>query len=176
MPALTRRRAVVAFVSLTALAGAPAAQAAGRCRGADSVPHHGAGALARRATLCLLNSQRHQHHLAGLRSNARLARAASRHSSDMVAHHYFAHGDPVSRILHAGYMNMHQSWTVGENIAWGSGSISTPREIVKMWMHSPGHRANILRGSFREIGIGIALGTPAGGSGATYTTDFGAKH
>ncbi|MEA2391126.1 MAG: hypothetical protein QOK31_1235, partial [Solirubrobacteraceae bacterium] len=39
-----------------------------------------------------------------------------------------------------------------------------------------GHRANILRGSFREIGIGIALGTPAGGSGATYTTDFGAKH
>ena len=44
-------------------------------------------------------------------------------------------------------------------------------------MESAGHRENILRPSFREIGIGIELGVPAGGggSGATYTADFGAR-
>jgi uncharacterized protein YkwD len=44
-------------------------------------------------------------------------------------------------------------------------------------MKSPGHRANILQRSFREIGIGIESGLPvrlsAAQSGATYTTDFG---
>ena len=45
-------------------------------------------------------------------------------------------------------------------------------------MSSPGHKANILRRQFREIGIGIALGAPvdAGGlDGATYTADFGVR-
>jgi uncharacterized protein YkwD len=44
-------------------------------------------------------------------------------------------------------------------------------------MRSPGHRANILKRSFRQIGIGIETGLPvrvsASQSGATYTTDFG---
>jgi uncharacterized protein YkwD len=42
-------------------------------------------------------------------------------------------------------------------------------------MHSPPHRANVLSRHFRDIGIGIAPGTPQHGrhSGATYTTDFG---
>ncbi len=44
--------------------------------------------------------------------------------------------------------------------------------IVKGWMHSPPHR-DIMRGAFREIGI--AIGVPVHGSGATYTTDFGAR-
>ena len=45
-------------------------------------------------------------------------------------------------------------------------------------MDSPGHRANILRRQFREIGIGIALGAPVGAGGlhgATYTADFGVR-
>jgi uncharacterized protein YkwD len=175
MSFLRLRLALVAVLSLAALAGPPAAQAGGRCRGADAVPNHHNLSTARGATLCLLNAQRHQHGLRGLRGNARLGGAAYRHSADMVHRHYFEHGDPVSRMLHAGYMSKSQAWSVGENIAWGESSLSTPRETVKMWMHSPPHRANILRGSFREIGIGIALGTPSGHSGATYTTDFGAK-
>jgi uncharacterized protein YkwD len=158
-----------------ALVGPPAAQAGGRCRGADSRPTHRNLSTVRAATLCLLNAQRHQNHMRGLRGNARLGRAATRHSSDMVRRHYFEHGDPVSRILHTGYLSAARGWTVGENIAWGEGGFATARETVRMWMHSPPHRANILRRSFREIGIGIALGTPGGHSGATYTTDFGAR-
>jgi uncharacterized protein YkwD len=49
------------------------------------------------------------------------------------------------------------------------------RAIGAAWMDSPPHRANILSSSFRAIGIGIALGTPSGGAGATYTTDFGRR-
>ncbi len=89
----------------------------------------------------------------------------------MVRRHYFGHGDFAGRIRRAGY----RGWTLGENIAWGSLQWSTPAAIVDMWMHSPGHRANILRPQFREIGIGIAVGAPQRcvGGAATYTTDFG---
>ena len=45
--------------------------------------------------------------------------------------------------------------------------------MVGAWMHSAPHRANILDGRFTMIGIGVALGSPAGGGGATYSTDFG---
>jgi len=64
---------------------------------------------------------------------------------------------------------------VGENIAWGSGSLATPREIERGWMRSPRHRANILSQRFREIGAGVAAGTPERAGGATYTTDFGTR-
>lgn len=175
MSFLRIRLALLAVLSLAALIGPAAAHAGGRCRGADSVPTHRSLSTARGATLCLLNDQRHQHGLRGLRGNARLGGAAYRHSVDMVSRHYFEHGDSVTRILHAGYMSMNQAWTVGENIAWGEGRLATPRETVKMWMHSPLHRENVLRSSFQEIGIGIALGTPNGGRGSTYTTDFGAR-
>jgi uncharacterized protein YkwD len=89
----------------------------------------------------------------------------------MVHHKYFDHGDFAGRIHRAGY----HGFTLGENIAWGSLRYSTPASIVNLWMHSPGHRANILRPQFRDIGIGIANGAPEGGVGgaATYTTDFG---
>ncbi len=72
-----------------------------------------------------------------------------------------------------------RSWALGENIAWGTGSLATAAQIHRSWMNSPGHRANILKRSFREIGIGIESGLPvrlsAAQSGATYTTDFGVR-
>ena len=51
----------------------------------------------------------------------------------------------------------------GENIAWGSGSRSTPRSIVRAWMASDGHWANILSAAFRDIGIGVSPGAPVVG-------------
>jgi uncharacterized protein YkwD len=59
------------------------------------------------------------------------------------------------------------------------GDAATPATIVRAWMHSPGHRANILNRRFREIGIGVASGAPvrdgAAKSGATYATEFGLR-
>lgn len=131
-----------------------------------------------RSILCLLNGERAQAGLPRLRSNARLGRAARGMANLMVQKRFFAHDTPdgrsvLDRIKPTGYI--HGSWSLGENIAWGSGALATPRAIVNGWMHSPGHRANILRGKFRDIGIGIKLGAPQQGlsGGATYVTDFG---
>jgi uncharacterized protein YkwD len=100
----------------------------------------------------------------------------------MVRRNYFGHvsksgNDVVDRLTRTGYFRGARSWTVGENLAWGSGGRSTPREIVAAWMASPGHRANILQRRFREIGIGVVFQAPrnTGGPAATYTTTFGAR-
>ncbi len=134
------------------------------------------------ATLCLLNAERTSRGLVALRTNRKLGRAASAHSADMVANHYFAHDDqsgggPEDRIAHAGYMPHYGPWVIGENIAWGTDYLATPREIVRAWMNSTPHRHNILYRDFREIGVGIVLGVPdpSLGDGATYSTEFGAR-
>ena len=77
-----------------------------------------------------------------------------------------------------GYLRRVRSWRAGENIAWGRGERATPREIVRAWMESPPHRANVLGRSFRELGVGVAPGAPVReryGSEATYVHDFGVR-
>ena len=137
--------------------------------------------LVRDAVLCLHNRERAARGLPLLRENTKLRKAAKAHSEDMVARRFFAHDTPggpnmATRILRTGYARG-QGWSLGENIAWGTGSLGTAAEIQRAWMNSPGHRANILRREFREIGIGIAVGAPVAGgtSGATYTADFGVR-
>jgi uncharacterized protein YkwD len=158
--------------------GAPVASAA--CTSASASVNTASKRALVRATLCVLNVERGKHHLRPLRLNRKLASAARGHSGSMASRHYFSHDSLngasfLDRIRRTGYLRGARSWNVGENIAWGSGRLSTPRAIGRAWMNSPGHRANILSGSFRAIGIGIAAGTPSGGGGATYTTDFGRR-
>ena len=43
----------------------------------------------------------------------------------------------------------------GENIAAGQ---TSPEEVMNSWMHSSGHKANILNGRFGHIGVGLAQG------------------
>jgi uncharacterized protein YkwD len=108
-----------------------------------------------------------------------LAKAARSHAKDMVARGYFSHDSAngasfVDRIRKAGYVPARAFPSLGEDLAWGSGSLGTPREIVQSWMESPGHRANILNPRFREGGMGVAFGDPgAGEDGVTYALDFG---
>jgi uncharacterized protein YkwD len=160
------------------LAAAPAASAG--CPNAGATTDNATSRVLVRATLCVLNAKRTRHDLPALRLNRKLSTAARRHSRAMVRERFFSHDSAngasfVDRIRATGYLEGAQSWSVGENIAYGSGSRSTPRSIGRAWMNSPGHRANILSKSFRDIGIGIASGTPVGTSGATYTTDFGRR-
>jgi uncharacterized protein YkwD len=161
----------------------PTAPAAGAtCAGATAAPSSLSASTAKRVTLCLLNRERYRHGLRPLHSNPRLERAARGHSHDMVASNLFSHassdgGGLVGRVRRAGYLSGAHGWTVGENIGWGQSSLASPATMVRMWMHSSGHRANILKGSYRDIGIGIIDGTPVrgGGQGTTYTTDFGSR-
>lgn len=174
MRPLTIRRGLTASLALFALAGPSAAQA-DTCHGTSVKPDAAHMAQVREATLCLLNVERRNHGLPALQPSMKLRRASERHSLSMVRAHYFQHGDFMGRIEKSGYLTNVSVWTVGENLAWGGGTVATPASIVDMWMHSPGHRANVLSRRYREVGIGVADGTPNGIPGGTYTTDFGRR-
>jgi uncharacterized protein YkwD len=187
-PAATRHQRVRAHlalgytaVSLTGSTSPRAHIAQAGCPGADLMPAAGNLAAVRGAVLCLYNQVRVSHGLPQLRQNARLRRAATSHTADMIKHHFFEHTAPggatmVDRIFRAHYARRDQAWAFGENLAWGSGRLATAQGVFEQWMRSPGHRANILRRSYRELGVGVMAGVPGGGSaGATYTTDFGVK-
>jgi uncharacterized protein YkwD len=135
---------------------------------------------AERATLCLINAERRRRGLRTLRPDARLRLAAVRQSRDMVRRRFLEHVNPDGvghdeRIAGAGY-RLDERTLAGENLATGEGETSTPAVIVDGWMHSPGHRRNILRPQFREIGIGIVpRSAETGEQGGTYTTTFGGR-
>ncbi|WP_411083343.1 sigma-70 family RNA polymerase sigma factor [Streptomyces sp. cmx-18-6] len=119
--------------------------------------------------LQIVNAERAKEGCGPVTSNDLLATAAQRHSADMAARDYFAHTspdgtDPGDRITAAGYR-----WsTYGENIAKGQ---RTPADVMQAWMNSPGHRANILNCSFKEMGIG----KQDSGGGPVWTQKFGAR-
>jgi uncharacterized protein YkwD len=102
----------------------------------------------------------------------KLTKAARAHSADMIRKDRFWHGNVGRRLKRHGY-----KWsTYGENIGWGSGSRGSPESIFRAWMHSSGHRHNILNKRFREVGVGTATGTYKGQRKATmYTVDFGRR-
>ena len=131
------------------------------------------------ATLCLVNAERTSRGLAALKVDRSLERAALGHASDMVEHSYFSHNgrngsEIADRVRATGYFRS-ADWIIGENLAWGSGAMGAPSSIVGAWMRSSGHRDNILRAGYREIGLGVVSGNPASGSGgATYASEFGA--
>jgi uncharacterized protein YkwD len=175
--------AVLVAACAVALAAAPSAFAVRACESASTTPAKAAKRTIVRATLCVLNAERERYGVRPLRLNKRLSRAARRHAGDMARRNYFAHdslggGTFVDRIRRTGYLRGAQRWWVGENLAWGSHDRSAPRAIARMWMNSPGHRANVLSASFSEVGIGVAYGAPVTGPGrpaATYAADFGAR-
>jgi uncharacterized protein YkwD len=179
------RPALPAVAAAVALLATPtAASAAKSCAGGNIVPSQNNVVAVRHATLCLLNQQRHAHHLRRLHSSAKLRSAAQSYSWSMVRNDFFDHVSPggstlMTRVRSTAYLASSRGWALGENIAWGAGSLATPKATMRAWMHSSGHRHNILTGRFTEIGIGVAPGAPvalpAGMNAATYTTDFGTR-
>lgn len=178
MPTKNRIRIAAAVASLAVALVVPGHASAAGCAWANANPNDITQKQAGQATLCLLNRQRRSHGLKKLHENTHLDIASQRHANDMARRNYFAHGDFVGRIRAAHYLRgANRGYTLGENIAWGSWDYATPANIVDAWMHSPGHRANILNGRFHEIGLGVARGAPVSGQsrGGTYVTDFGTR-
>jgi uncharacterized protein YkwD len=173
-----RSRIRIAFAAAAVAAGLAVPAQALACANADVNPNDMSAADAKASTICLLNDIRTSKGLRPFKLNGKLSRASQRHTNAMTAHKFFAHGNFVGRIRDARYLRGARGWTVGENIAWGSWDYATPASIVDGWMHSPPHRANILNGKFREIGIGVSRGAPVGGQdrAATYGTDFGTRY
>jgi uncharacterized protein YkwD len=182
---LARRLPAAALLACMAVAlPVASASAAAPCANTDAVPTLSNGPTVRDATLCLLNVERTSRGLQPLRADWQLRRVAQRYSDQMVAHGFFAHvgfdGSTLSTRVKGAtkYLKRTARWSLGENLYWGSGDLATPAESVNAWMHSPGHRANVLNKNFRDIGIGIAIGAPedvAGAPAATYATEFGTR-
>lgn len=130
-----------------------------------------AASATERALLDEVNRVRAAHGLPALRSNGTLARAARSHTRTMLARKRFAHGNTIVRLRRFGVRGR----LVGENLAWGSGRYANPAAIVRLWLESPPHRANLLHRGFRRIGLSAAVGAFAGFSSATVVTaDFAA--
>jgi uncharacterized protein YkwD len=155
--------AVPALPSPTALASSI------RCRHAGA--RRASAAKLRRAMLCLVNRTRLAAGLRPFRGERHLGRAASRHAADMARRHYFAHvspsgKSPMSRARSAGWRG-----GVGEVIAWGCGTLSSPRATLNAWLNSPPHRA-ILLGNARRAGVGVKRVGGCGGR-AYWVIDVG---
>jgi uncharacterized protein YkwD len=105
------------------------------------------------AILDLVNKEREKGKLPPLQANEKLFKAARGHSANMAKQERMEHNldglEPADRVKAEGYA----SRFVGENVAFG---LRTPAEVMKVWMNSEGHRKNILRKEYTEIGIGIA--------------------
>jgi uncharacterized protein YkwD len=150
----------VLFAAILLLVAAPAALAA---RGSTSSELN---------LLAAVNATRAAYGLQPLHLDSTLQRAARSHSTDMLRHNYFAHGNFAGRMA---AFHVHGP-TAGENLAWGSGPYGRAATIVREWLASPEHRANLLRAGYARIGIGLMRGSFLGTGGATVVTaDFAGR-
>ncbi|MBW7458432.1 hypothetical protein K0U00_30770 [Paenibacillus sepulcri] len=99
----------------------------------------------------LVNQERSKAGLGSLSMSSELSNMAMVKAQDMYNNHYFDHNSPT----HGSPFDMMKEFGItynsaGENIANGQ---TTPTQVMKDWMNSPGHKANILNKSYTQIGI-----------------------
>ena len=122
-----------------------------------------------RSLLGAVNDVRAAHNLRPLKVDAKLLATARAYSTTMIQQDVFTHGSFAERLARSGARGP----AFGENLAWGTGRLAGARNVVSMWMESPGHRANLLRPGWTRVGIGARVGNFLGYSGATViTADF----
>ena len=125
-----------------------------------------------------LNEVRAGHGLAPVHIASGLRTIAQAHSNDMVERNYFAHTSPTGstlsyRVVHSMFRTT-GTWWAGENLAWGTGTIGSPRNVIRMWLASPAHRAILLSPSYGYVGVGRTVGRFQGfEAAAVWTVDFG---
>jgi uncharacterized protein YkwD len=121
-----------------------------------------------------INAARAGHGRAPLRTSRVLARPARSHSVFLARtgelDHDGADGKPFYvRLYKAGFS---RAKAVGENLGMSSGcETDLAKTMVKMWLRSPGHRANLLSKRFKVVGLAVVAAPDC--SNTIYTTDFG---
>lgn len=128
--------------------------------------------LSSEKVIALSNTERTNASLPAVTSNVKLTNAALAKAKDMLAKQYFAHESPSgvgpgTVAKNAGYDFI----SVGENLA--AGVFKDEADLVKAWMDSPGHRANILGKQWTEIGVGIVKGNFQGSEQILAVQEFG---
>ena len=171
-------RGAAAVLAALVVLVAPASGTAGR-RGAVAP----AGQL-QNALLDQVNALRASRGLVRLRVSAALTTAATVHSTSMARKGYFSHnsanGASFSQRLAYFYpARGYRTWSVGENLLWGSPDVG-PVRALRLWLSSPPHRANLLNPRWREVGLAAVHSTSAPGvyhnaPATIITADFGAR-
>ena len=106
-----------------------------------------------------MNRERIARGLRPFRLNQALCLAAADRVRDMLAKHYFNHVSPTGRDPFSWVDRRGYDYTdIGENLAVG---YLTAEDVVDGWMHSAGHRENLLRSAFAEVGIAFTDASPA---------------
>ncbi|MEU6388880.1 CAP domain-containing protein [Streptomyces sp. NPDC046939] len=116
--------------------------------------------------LALVNQERSKVGCSPVTADSSLAALATAFSADMAARGFFDHTDPDGatpwdRAKKAGVNGLG-----GENIARGQADAAS---VMKAWMNSPGHKANILNCDYKTLGVGVHFGS----GGPWWTQDFG---
>jgi uncharacterized protein YkwD len=112
------------------------------------------------------NKERKEDGKKPLALNSKLSAAAQTYAEYLARSGKFSHtakGTMSSRVKDAGY----KPKAVGENIAVGQSSVPT---VIKSWMHSEGHKKNMLSKNYTEVGFGIAKDKKGR---LLWVTDFG---
>jgi len=151
-------------------AGASRAHATGGpCAFAHATP---SGASARHlgaALRCLVNRERRRRGLARLIDARRLGRMAQDFAADMRTRGYFAHISPDGRGP-ADRLRSARLRAIGEVLAWGCGTLSTPAATVRAWLASPPHRRLVLSHAYTVFGAGAVAGAPGQECGPAAST------
>ena len=129
-----------------------------------------------RAIIRAVNHRRAEHDLPKVKSTRPLSRAADYHSWEMLDADYFAHESRDGGPFDERVRRFADHRALGETLAMlgrcGNGSA---RRIVRMWMNSPGHRAILLDGTYRRIGVGKRTGRLGDDRVCVVTADFGSR-
>lgn len=178
----SRHTLAAAAACLTLLVCSSTASASAACPTDLVIPTAADVAVAATAVVCDVNAIRAKHGLGAVRWNWRLWFGAQRMAGEVVERRFFGHVTPdgrnlIDRARAAGYIPPGPSWSLGENLAWGYGALSSPLSVVMGWMNSPSHRKNVLDPAFDEIGIGVVPGSPIAGKseGMVYVANFGTR-
>jgi uncharacterized protein YkwD len=114
-----------------------------------------------------INSYRAKHGLPKVRKSKSLTRTAERYSWRQLNGGYFGHAGNIQA------SGKYQ--TLGEILAYHSGTAARVRSTFRMWLNSGGHRAVIMDRRFRYAGAGRASGGFRGGRATIWTVQFGAR-
>ena len=145
------------------------------CAGADD-SNANAG-LQESAMSCLINYARSQAGLGRLGEYGKLDTSSANKAGDILRCNQFSHEacgrDFTYWMRRSGYLNA-KCWWVGENLAWGTGSLGSARSIMQAWLHSPDHRANLLSTNFSQFGLSLRVGGLSGNANAhVWVNEFG---
>jgi uncharacterized protein YkwD len=152
-----------------ALASTPAPGTSPEPGGGDTGKPPTPDSKAAAEVVALVNAERAKAKCPGVKEDPRLVKVATEHSVWMASSDSFGHNsedgsDPWKRAVSAGYGK-----PLAQNIAQGHGDAAA---VMKSWLESAGHRANIVNCTANAVGVGVARSK----DGTAYWTQlFGAE-